>query len=242
MNTENIYLIVQHTYDELQIALFKNKNCIEVKLLHKHKASGFLIPTIKSIMKKNKLLLSQLSFIGVNQGPGPFTTLRVIIASINALSFTLGIPLIGINGLEILAKSHNSKKISNQKNANLTFVALLNAFSEDVYFAIAQQNKKTLIGCQNIEFLLKDLVASNLNESFVFLGAGAIMHKDLIKKLLPKAQINDKKLYSTFSEVAAAALKKWHERSSITRELKPIYLKNTVYGNIKIPNELTLSK
>ncbi len=241
MNTENIYLIVQHTYDELQIALFKNKNCIEVKFLHKHKASGFLIPTIKSIMKKNKLLLSQLSFIRVNQGPGPFTTLRVIIASINALSFTLGIPLIGINGLEMLVKNHSNKKISRPVNNNLTFVALLNAFSEDVYFAIEQSNKKTLIGCQNIEFLLKDLVASNLNENFIFLGAGAIMHKDLIKKLLPKAQINDK-AYSTFSEIAAAALKKWQERSSITRELKPIYLKNTVYGNVKIPDELTLSK
>ena len=75
-----------------------------------------------------------LAFLAVNQGPGAFTSLRVIIASINGLA--LGDAqkrLIGVDGLDALAQEAHQKYIKDQ---NALLVPLLNAYNSEVYYGV----------------------------------------------------------------------------------------------------------
>ena len=54
-----------------------------------------VLPLIEKILKKHKLVPSDLTAIEVNTGPGSFTGLRVGIAVANALAWVLEIPVNG---------------------------------------------------------------------------------------------------------------------------------------------------
>lgn len=52
-----------------------------------------VLPMIDEILRKNRLKISDLTYIEVVEGPGSYTGLRVGIAIANALSFALNIPI-----------------------------------------------------------------------------------------------------------------------------------------------------
>lgn len=55
-----------------------------------------LLPAIDKLLKQNKVLPKNLGLIIVNTGPGSFTGTRVGVATANALSFGLNIPVVGV--------------------------------------------------------------------------------------------------------------------------------------------------
>lgn len=59
-------------------------------------SSRVLMPLIKRCCAKNHTPFQKLSGIGVVSGPGPFTSLRVGVATANALGFALDIPVVGV--------------------------------------------------------------------------------------------------------------------------------------------------
>lgn len=65
--------------------------------------SSSIMPGIRSILKKSRLELSDCDGFAVGLGPGSFTSLRVGLATIKALSFAVGRPIVGISSLDILA-------------------------------------------------------------------------------------------------------------------------------------------
>lgn len=60
-------------------------------------------PLLKKLLTSQNLSLSEMDLFIVNTGPGGFTGLRVGIAVISALAYTLKKPLIGINSLDLIA-------------------------------------------------------------------------------------------------------------------------------------------
>ena len=75
------FLSIQNTYDSIEIALFKDEQLVTKAEENKIRASQRITQLLTTILQNNNLSLSDLSFLGVNQGPGPFTTLSVVIAS-----------------------------------------------------------------------------------------------------------------------------------------------------------------
>lgn len=59
-------------------------------------SSRVLLPLIQTVLKKSGMALQTLNGIGVISGPGPFTSLRVGVATANTLGFALGIPVVGV--------------------------------------------------------------------------------------------------------------------------------------------------
>src|SRR5687767_3976293 len=112
------FLALQNTYQNVEIALFKDSQILASTTLSKLQASSHSMPAIQELLKTNNLTLKDLSFIGASQGPGPFTTLRVVIATVNGISFSTGIPLIGVDGLDTF--------LDEQKDSRYPVVALLN--------------------------------------------------------------------------------------------------------------------
>src|SRR5438046_7850367 len=94
------YLAIQHTYDTFEIALFINHKLVDKISDDKRHTSKLFIPHLQQLLSKNAISFAELSFCAVNCGPGPFSTLRSIIASVNGLYASTNIPLIGIDGLD----------------------------------------------------------------------------------------------------------------------------------------------
>lgn len=138
-------LLINPGYEYIEIGLSSNHTILESSSVHKHVASRDLITKIDELLHNNNTVLSAIDFIGVNTGPGPFTTLRVAIATINGLAYSLGVPLIGIDGLDAW--------ILQEKAACVTeyLAVVLNAYSDDVYYAIYNTGtENTVKGCEQI--------------------------------------------------------------------------------------------
>ena len=140
-------LSIAHTYQSIEIALCNGDHCIDRATEETGHASKHLIPLISSLLEKNQVTLKQIQWIAVNQGPGPFTTLRVMIASVNGLSFATGIPLIGIDGIRALLAQYPS---------NQTTIALLDAFNKDVYYGIQTHDGTLQTGYEEYQPVLPD--------------------------------------------------------------------------------------
>src|SRR5581483_9504934 len=123
------YIIIHHTHETFEVALFVNITLHRTIIDDKRLASKTLIFHINALLQETNTTLNQLSFIGINQGPGLFSTLRSIITTVNALHFSHSIPLIGIDALE-------ATLIEFQDPLYPTTIALLDAFNHEIYYGI----------------------------------------------------------------------------------------------------------
>lgn len=57
-----------------------------------------LLPEIEKILQKNKLKLADVEGVEVENTGGSFTSLRIGVATANALAYALGVPVVGLAG------------------------------------------------------------------------------------------------------------------------------------------------
>jgi tRNA threonylcarbamoyladenosine biosynthesis protein TsaB len=171
----NKFLAIQNTYQNVQFAIFDGQELRTQCSIDKKEASKLLVPKLANLLDQQQIRLTNLHFIAVNQGPGPFTTLRVIIASMNGLGFASNIPLIGVDAFDAMQSEW-------QDNKYPTTITLFNAFAGEVYFAITQRKKTTLKGYQCIDALLEQ--CAELPGTIQFIGNGAsLYHKKIVERL-----------------------------------------------------------
>ncbi|MFH1644588.1 MAG: tRNA (adenosine(37)-N6)-threonylcarbamoyltransferase complex dimerization subunit type 1 TsaB [bacterium] len=236
------FLAIEGSYTNLQIALFKDKTCIQKISGDNLKASSTLILKIDEILKQNKIKLSDLDFISVNQGPGAFTSLRVIIATVNGISFATKIPLIGIDGLDAL--SEQTLNLFSEKENPTKLISLLNAYSNEVYFSVNKINENKLEkikpnGYEKIEYFLDEIATlrqaqgeREVNKKILFTGNGTTLHKNLIQKKLGSNAIFSENILQTtdVDQIAKMALQKWNQKNDPVYKLKPLYLKTQTFA------------
>lgn len=214
------FLTIQNTYQDIQLALFQGPQIVATTNANKIAASRMLIPLAASLLSKNNIQLSELKFIAANVGPGPYTTLRTVLASANGLSFATHVPLIGIDALDAMIQENNP-------TANIPLVVLLNAFNQDVYFATQSESGEIQKGCMNIKGLLAHLAQTYPKNLIQFVGNGTALHKDLILETFGSyAVITDPIPEAPSIEVVGLmALAQWDRQEGLASQLMPVYLK-----------------
>lgn len=210
------FLAIQNTYDQVQMALCLDGTLSKIISLDKTVASKECICALEQLLAQNSVSLNNLSYIAVNQGPGPFTTLRVVISTVNGLSFARGIPLVGINGLQALAGEHPAP----------TKVVLLNAFGQDIYYLIESHGDQTM-GVANTASLVQLVMEKIPHDPILFLGNGALLYQELIT-----ATFGDRAQFlfplfqtSSLDSIAQRARAQWKTRQNISFQLQPLYYK-----------------
>jgi tRNA A37 threonylcarbamoyladenosine modification protein TsaB len=218
------FLVFHTRYKDVQIGYFEQQNLVELYALDSIKVSKCLLATVDNLFQKFDISLKNISFLAAHSGPAPYTTLRVVLATLNGINFSVQTPLVGVNGLDAFLKHLN--------NAN-TNIVLLNAFGHDLYYGISDQKiSAPIFGCKNFDLLLNE-IAHDVQGNINFFGNGATMYKDKIEQVFGSRALIGSKLelpngYDTeivpIQFVAQEALKKWHNKE-IEQELFPVYLK-----------------
>lgn len=220
------FLALQNTYRHIEIALFKDQTMVSSMRESKLRASKTLVPLIEYTLLRAQAALKDLSFIAVNQGPGPFTTLRTIIATANGISFASQIPLVGVDGLKTFVQHHASPE-----SATYT-IALLNAFNNDVYYAISHGGNIIEKSYKNINNLLEQLGKIRTESCrLYFVGNGTKLHKEKIAATFSEQiyTIPDPlPITMSLEQLGSAAYAQWHKNPEPIHQLQPLYLKKTL--------------
>jgi len=220
---DTFYLILHSDYESVFCGLFKDRECLGRVQEHKLTASKNLMLRLVELLQTHNVTWSELAFIGVNQGPSPFTTLRVVITTVNGLLFSRKIPLVGIDGLCTFLNSHRSL------TTDLT-VVLLNAFNKDVYFAIKYKDEPIEVGWEFYATFLDSLARRYTGDSITYIGNAIEMYRESIVTLFPHAQIpTPVPATVSFDEVARQALEQWKRGEYSVDPLLPLYLKTLEY-------------
>lgn len=216
-----LFLTVYTQYGSIQLGLFDNTQLLDTVTIQSSKASAYLLTAIQELTQQCH---SPLAFIAVHQGPAPFTTLRVALATVNGIAFATQLPLVPVDGLQVFLNEYRHKALT--LSPPHTPIAMLNAFSNDSYYAYYTPDNQYICGVSTSAELF-DLL-TQLPGNFYFIGNAVEQHKHSIQQALHERAYIPEPLphYASLEAIAQQALTHWHA-NYITQEIKPLYLKSS---------------
>lgn len=154
---------------------------------------------------------------------GSFTGIRIGVSTAKAFNDAFDIPAIGISSLEALA--YNVKLIYGENYSGLV-CSIIDCKNSNCYYALFEfenGNCKTLINpsTDNIEKIL-DILSKYSN--ILFIGDGAILYLDLIKKtILDSSFIESSNNYLNSYALGLAGINNYNKGNF--QDILPLYLK-----------------
>jgi tRNA threonylcarbamoyladenosine biosynthesis protein TsaB len=146
------------------------------------------------------LTLRDLSLLAVGLGPGPFTGLRVGLATIEGLAFATGLPVVGVSGLEALAVAASRAEPSARRVA-----AFLDAARGEVFAAQYLVTRETPLEPRAIDepcaarpHTVLDAWRAESALPDVFIGSGAMLYRGDIVAAAPMARLVEAPLLAPF--------------------------------------------
>ena len=211
------------------VAILEDNNKIdEISLDNGKTHSENLMPILKEVLERNNLKLSDFNLISVSVGPGSFTGIRIGIASINPLAEVYNLPVASVTSLESLARNVENVE------SDTTIISLIDARNNQVYAGVFDNdyNLKEEEIAEDIEVVLKK---AEKFSKLVFVGDGAVLHKDLISERL----INNEIKFTDNNEQSAVNTGKIGYKKYLNKDLKnadtilPIYLRKSQAERLK---------
>lgn len=113
--------------------------------------SAYLVPELLNLLKQEKITFGDIDVIGINEGPGSFTGIRICTVIARTAAQQLGIKVVPTPSLEILARINQTEK---------DCLVLLDARKNKAYAAIYDKNgvqkaEPHAINVDEIEELIK---------------------------------------------------------------------------------------
>lgn len=199
---------------------------IDDSLTHSQK----LMPMIDNILNELNMKLTDFDLFSCSVGPGSFTGVRIGVSTVKAFCDVTNVPVTSVSSLEGLAYNTLSSNIE----SNSTIVcSLIDAKNDNVYCGIFRNESDEFVQ-------LEDLCAKNINEvlnlldkysssSILFVGDGAVYHKDLIlEKLSNSLFVQDEFNKQTSVSIGIAGFNKYNKGIyGTSNSLSPLYLRKS---------------
>lgn len=210
--TASIYfLTIDTATDELSVAVVDgNKKVLSHQQLTVWRdMAARLQPTILAVLEDAGITFNDLSSIYTNLGPGSFTSIRIGLAAVKALSFALAIPAYGASGMQALARAHKGARV----------VVCLKAVGPDVYWQVfdAKGQPEAEPCCQPLPEALATCPK----------GVRLLTNLDLTDAPLPEGVHPERVSAATPLNLMACAGGSGH-----SGELKPIYIRPLTYKKL----------
>ncbi|MCF0177699.1 MAG: tRNA (adenosine(37)-N6)-threonylcarbamoyltransferase complex dimerization subunit type 1 TsaB [Bacteroidales bacterium] len=138
----NTILCIETSCDICSVAIVCNGQVVNESICNEpRKQASQLAPMVKELMDKASLSFSNLAAVAVSIGPGSYTGLRTGLSTAKGICFATGLPLIGINTLDILAH----RVLSSTAGAKADYVVpMIDARRMEVYQALYQNKNGQL--------------------------------------------------------------------------------------------------
>lgn len=121
-------LMIETSTECCSVALFEGRQLLSARINETPRQhASQLAPYVQEVLAESGLAATGLDAVAVSEGPGSYTGLRVGVSTAKGLCFGAGIPLIGIDTLQILA-------LQGAQEAD-RIVAMLDARRMEVYAA-----------------------------------------------------------------------------------------------------------
>lgn len=197
------------------VALVESEKGIlgEITINNRTTHSEMIMKMIDTLLDISKVDRKKIEKIAVGIGPGSFTGIRIGVAVAKGLAYSLDIPIVGVNELEILASNYSGDG---------KIISMIDARKERVFYGIYKRENGKLKdldikGADSLEEVLK-----GEDEKVVCIGDGAIVNREKIVEILgEKVEILDDYLNIPRATILA---KLGEEREDNIYTLEPVYL------------------
>ena len=190
------------------------------KLTH----SETLLPHIEQVLKMAAVAKEELTGIAVSNGPGSFTGLRIGLAAAKAMSYVLGIPLVGVSTLQGLAYQLPAPGVR--------VMCLLDAQKGNAYVESYRWENNSLQVVDSVQVAkITDIVAAcaNMNEQVILLGDA--VQKKVAGKLELPANVSVAPPHIVMPRAACVAMlgqaKLMAGETDNVMDLEPVYIRRS---------------
>lgn len=162
-------LYIDTAVNKCTTALFWDGKCINsITNQDAFKASEVLHLQIEKLLKQQQVALEDLKAIALNGGPGSYTGLRIGASAAKGLCYALDIPLIALNGLELMAVSAK-QEFNNEFDY---YVPMIDARRMEVFTATYDKDLNLVHEAKPV--ILNDNYLSDLtNSKILLIGNGS---------------------------------------------------------------------
>ena len=146
----------------------------EVHTMYSHGSK--LAPLIEDVKNLTGIDWNDISAIAISSGPGSYTGLRIGVATAKGLCYSLGIPLIAINTLDLLAF-----QMRNLVSSNTLLCPMIDARRMEVYCKVVDKELNEIVPVQSsiiTEDSFKEILS---DQTVVFFGDGAMKCQAVIR-------------------------------------------------------------
>ncbi len=221
------FLLIETATDSCSAAISEGHNIITSRIITEpRKQASMLAVIIRECLQEAGMELKDCAAVAVSSGPGSYTGLRVGVSTAKGLCFGSGIPLIGIDTLEIIAQG--AMAAGGYPEGSI-IVPMIDARRMEVYTA------KFTLECEKISETEAVILDENsFAEEFakypavIFVGDGSTKFRELIaSKNIPNAIFADSRLCA--DHMALPAMRAWDKkRFEDVAYFEPFYLKEFV--------------
>ena len=190
------------------------------KLTH----SETLLPHIEQVLKMAAVAKEELTGIAVSNGPGSFTGLRIGLAAAKAMSYVLGIPLVGVSTLQALAYQLPAPGVR--------VMCLLDAQKGNAYVESYRWENNSLQVVDSVQVAkITDIVAAcaNMNAQVILLGDA--VQKKVAGKLELPANVSVAPPHIVMPRAACVAMlgqaKLMAGETDNVMDLEPVYIRRS---------------
>lgn len=140
-----------------------------------------LVPVIARLFKRSRIAPAHLNGLGVVNGPGSFTGLRIGLATAKGLAMALDIPVVLLASLDVLAQG--------AKCEAAVIMPLIDARRQQVYAAIYRLNTKQEL-TRRSPFLLGQPheIMKRITGAVIIPGDGAAVFAEELRRSYPQAE------------------------------------------------------
>ena len=183
------FLSIESITRNPSISLFLDNSCIDTRKIQNN--SSQLPEIINKLISDNKIDINILDYIAVTIGPGSYTGIRVALSLSQGIAYSLGIPLVPINTMDILhfislSKGNNERIVGFPAYDNNLLYFIINPEIEKIYHIklkkIESFKAKTVYGIGLSKY--RDIINyKKLDFSSIVIGEYSIRnYKSLVSK------------------------------------------------------------
>jgi tRNA threonylcarbamoyl adenosine modification protein YeaZ len=221
-----VLLAIDTSTDTASLALAQDNTVLaELTWRSKQNHTTQLLPNLNQLFTLTGITAKDLTAIVVAQGPGSFNGLRVGISAAKGLAFSLEIPIVGINSLEVAAYQY--------AETGLPVCAIFNAGRSEVATATYQKKYGKWQQLVKADIVTVEYLCKHITKRTLFCGEFLPAVTEQITTLLKSKavippQIPDFKRASFLMELGKQRLDGGDIDNSVT--LQPIYLRRPPIG------------